>query len=490
MRSLILQSKDTTSLNTYRQWVASKEYLAKLYQLPKTILKQRKLDLNKLEQQSNELEKKLAKKFQGFANQLLLKPTTLQQIQQRLQPDELAIEVIRAINTEKINKTSYGVILISGDKTKKPKFIQLKNSALLDTRFLKYYRQTAKFKRKDRFSYAQFWQPIQEAIAQLMPQLPKTIYFAADGCYNQINIQTLQNPKTKQYLLDQYQIYFVSGLKEIPMLKKRFQTTFTTKNKAVLLGRPLYKVSEKSAPTKISKQRGDKNFGSDQNQRQLSNVTFSDLPGTEKEVEEINQILQNNGWQTTKLIGEKAREKSIKQIVNPDILHIATHGFFITTPRMKQFGQLSYNSDIEYHGPMLRSGLILTGASNPNNVFTAEETDANAEDGILTAYEVTNLRLEKTKLVVLSACETGLGDFRVGEGIYGLQRALKIAGAQNLVMSLWKVDDQATQELMVNFYRNITKTDDLRQAFRAAQQQLKKTYPHPHFWGAFVLLGR
>ena len=490
MRSLILQSQDTASLKTYSEWVASKEYLAKLYQLPKTTLKQRNLDLDQLERQSNELEKSLAKKFQGFANQLLLKQTTWQQIQQSLQPNELAIEVIRSISSEKVGKISYGIMLIPGDQRKRPQLIHLKNSALLESRYLKYYRQTAKFKRKDRFSYIHFWKSIQEAIAQLMPTLPKTIYFSADGCYNQINIQTLQNPQTKKYLLDQYQIYFVSSTKEIPGLKKGLRTAFASKNKAVLLGRPLYKVPEKTTPTKTSKQRGEKNFGSDRNQQQLRNVVFSDLPGTEKEVEQINQLLQNSNWQTTKLIGTEAREKQVKQVSNPDILHIATHGFFIPTPKVKRFGQLNFNFDLEYHGPMLRSGLILTGASNPNDVFATEDTNVQTEDGILTAYEVTNLRLEKTKLVVLSACETGLGDFRVGEGVYGLQRALKIAGAKNIVMSLWKVDDEATQELMVNFYRNLTQTNDLRQAFRSAQQQLKKKFPHPHFWGAFVLLGQ
>lgn len=498
MRSLVLDSGDSTMLGIYQQWVAHKEYLAKVYQLPKSTLTKRGLDLEKLAQKNNELETKLAKKYQDFSSQLLLKKVSWQEIQQNLKPDELAIEVIRTVNG--LSKgVNYGIVLIAGAKQNTPKhllprprFILLKNGYQLDNRYLKYYRQTNKFKRKDKYSYAQYWQPIQEVIAQLMPKLPSTIYFSADGCYNQINLKTLQNPKNKQYLIDLYKIHLVSSSKEIIALKQDPQTILDANSQAILIGRPLYKIPKEqvkvNANTSTSNKRGDSYYGTDRDQQRLGNANFSDLPGTEEEVVQINQLLLNEKWQTTTLIGKEAREQRIKQIFNPDILHIATHGFFIPNVPPQKFGLVNYNYSLEYHGPMLRSGLILTGVSNPQDMFVDKEEQV--EDGILTAYEATNLRLEDTKLVVLSACETGLGDFRIGEGVYGLQRAFKIAGAQNIVMSLWKVDDQATQELMVSFYKNLLQFNNLRKAFRKAQQQLKKKYPHPHFWGAFVLLGR
>ena len=134
---------------------------------------------------------------------------------------------------------------------------------------------------------------------------------------------------------------------------------------------------------------------------------------------------------------------------------------------------------------MLRSGLIFSGAnkawSNPN--YESDSTD----DGILTALEISNLDLSEAKLVVMSACETGLGDIKGSEGVFGLQRAFKLAGAKNIIMSLWKVPDAQTKELMKLFYENCFNGLSVSDALRAAQKEMSKKYP-PYYWAAFKLL--
>jgi len=155
------------------------------------------------------------------------------------------------------------------------------------------------------------------------------------------------------------------------------------------------------------------------------------------------------------------------------VLHIATHGFF---------------SDKNDAGtdPMLRAGLLLTGVAN----YLQDNITLDADNGILTAYEAANLNLDNTEMVVLSACETGKGEVQNGEGVYGLQRAFQTAGAQSIMMSLWKVDDAATQELMTLFYQNWTAGKTKADAFTQAQRSLKKKYNSPYYWGAFVMMGK
>ena len=135
---------------------------------------------------------------------------------------------------------------------------------------------------------------------------------------------------------------------------------------------------------------------------------------------------------------------------------------------------------------MLRSGLALAGA---NTWLAHGQPPPEAEDGLLTAEDVSGLDLGGTELVVLSACETGLGEVRTGEGVFGLRRAFVLAGARTLVMSLWKVPDEQTQELMDDFYERALAGQPVAEALRGAQLALKERYPEPCFWGAFVCLG-
>ena len=206
------------------------------------------------------------------------------------------------------------------------------------------------------------------------------------------------------------------------------------------------------------------------------------------EVNEIeSEIKQDKDYICVyKYIGENASEKQFKDICKscPSILHIASHGFYI--PELKRSKVPYYN---RYDTTLLNdnlfySGLVLAGGQDSwnNSTFNIE-----ANDGILSSFEISRLNLRKTDLVVLSACETGIGDFSY-DGIIGLQRAFKYAGVNSIIMSLWKVDDAATSLLMVNFFHNYLETGSKECAFREAQRIVRKKFQDPYYWASFILL--
>jgi tetratricopeptide (TPR) repeat protein len=207
------------------------------------------------------------------------------------------------------------------------------------------------------------------------------------------------------------------------------------------------------------------------------------LPGTRIEGERIAALLNVQPWLETHVL-----EACLKGVRSPRLLHLATHGFFLRD-QPRQDGQAGGAADglpSSYENPLLRSGLLLAGY---NTWLARGELPPEAEDGMLTAEDVTGLDLLDTELVVLSACETGLGQVHVGEGVFGLRRAFVLAGAKTLVMSLWKVPDLQTQELMVDFYQRILAGQPRAEALRQAQLALKARHPDPYYWGAFICQG-
>jgi CHAT domain-containing protein len=140
--------------------------------------------------------------------------------------------------------------------------------------------------------------------------------------------------------------------------------------------------------------------------------------------------------------------------------------------------------------PLLRSMLFFSGAKKSIDGYANQNYEENnREDGILTAYEAQNLNLDNTELVVLAACETGLGEIKNGEGVYGLQRAFIQAGAKTIIMSLWNANDKATKELMVTFYKEWLSGKTKREAFKIAKKKTRENFRYPIFWGAFVMVG-
>ena len=229
-----------------------------------------------------------------------------------------------------------------------------------------------------------------------------------------------------------------------------------------------------------------------------SHIHFQRLPGTREEGKLVAETLGVQPW-----VGEKVLESYIKSYRSPHILHIATHGFFLPdqknemntnnprvgiTSTMNNTAEVAMNrlSGQNLENPMLRSGLALAGA---NTWLQQGLLPKEAEDGILTAEDVSGMDLSNTQLVVLSACETGLGQVLTGEGVYGLRRAFVLAGAQTLVMSLWKVPDEQTKELMVDFYQRMLSGRSRAEALRQSQLAMRKQYSDPYYWGAFICQG-
>jgi CHAT domain-containing protein/tetratricopeptide (TPR) repeat protein len=223
--------------------------------------------------------------------------------------------------------------------------------------------------------------------------------------------------------------------------------------------------------------------------------SLAELPGTREEGEHIASMLGVKPW-----LGKDVLEARIKDCRSPRILHLATHGFFLANQErdpnkeLRDLGALGWQSGGSLgrmsgpgmKNPLLRSGLVLAGFKT---WLKEEDLPIEAEDGILTAEDVSGLDLLATELVVLSACETGLGEVRRGEGVFGFRRAFVLAGAKTLVMSLWKVPDEQTQELMEEFYRRILTGQPRAEALRKAQLGMKKKYPDPFYWGAFICQG-
>jgi CHAT domain-containing protein len=220
---------------------------------------------------------------------------------------------------------------------------------------------------------------------------------------------------------------------------------------------------------------------------------FESLQGTRAEGKRIAEL-----FGVAPLLRAGVLETPVKRNRSPRILHIASHGFFLPDARRdRDKVQLELGTIVEPGGkglsrlahlenPLLRSGLALAGA---NTWLARGELPEEAEDGLLTAEDVTGMDLLATELAVLSACETGLGEVHVGEGVYGLRRAFVLAGVKTLVMSLWKVPDQQTQELMENFYQRLLKGQPRAEALRKAQLAIRERYPNPLYWGAFVSQG-
>ena len=329
---------------------------------------------------------------------------------------------------------------------------------------------------------------------QILPFVKKgeTIYFAPSGLLHQLAIEYLPYDENRT-MSDVYNMVRLSSTREIVLNKQKTEYTTATIYGGVqydLDADTLLAESERYAKEEIQASRGIENDTFNR-----GNVQY--LPGTKKEAETINTLLKENQITAKLYTSSKANEESFKSLSGKhnNILHISTHGFTWTdsvakkqdffSQRVQRMGQEQhYDTSID---PLNRCGLLFAGA-NIALQGNSKNLPEGVQDGILTAKEISLMDLRDADLVVLSACETAKGDI-TSEGVFGLQRAFKMAGVQTIIMSLWKVNDQATQLLMTEFYNNwIGKHQSKREAFRNAQKTVRTKYEEPEYWAGFVML--
>ncbi|MCD4785845.1 MAG: CHAT domain-containing protein [Candidatus Eremiobacteraeota bacterium] len=350
--------------------------------------------------------------------------------------------------------------------------------------------------KKGRRLYELVIAPIRKAIGE-----KKTLYIAPDGDLNLIPFDALQD-ETGHYLIEKYKLKYISSGRDL----LRWEGKVTAGNETLIIADPDYDMSgsDRASAAKRILSKGKKvAIRGGSRSTDLTMVKWNRLPGTRKEAEEIKKIFR--GEKMLEYLDKSALEKVVKGIKSPHRLHIATHGFFLEdrddTILLKSGIQGNIMMDsrggafgripIKMENPLLRSGLVFAGA----NRLGREKLPEGCEDGILTALEISGINLRGTDLVVLSACDTGVGKTRRGEGVFGLRRAFQLAGAKTVVMSLWSVPDKQTQELMVDYYGRIKNGEGKSKALRNTmlsiiKERRKKTgASHPFFWASFISVG-
>lgn len=489
-----------TSSDVIKQYVQSENNI-ELTQLYKRVEKLRQnLNYNRnnvdsISNWNNELKEKehlLVQSIPNLKGRLITSFNNWEDVKNNLREDELAIEFIfipRLIdNVWDTSDIYYGALVLS-HSDELPRIINFGKDVYIERLVEQITSDPITisniYNKTDEGSiYDKIW-----SVLEPYMKGKKTIYFSPTGVLNSLNHGAIMTNDGIR-MSEKYNLVRVSTTGKIPELKHSEDRSYLS---ATIYGGINY--DEDVAEMKRMAQ----NYVPINETSEFLALRAEDergkwnlLLGTKKEADDINDILKSNNLNTTLYEWNEANEESFKGMdeASPSIIHLSTHGFFLDTydkivsnPFMQTVGSYSGENDI-----LTRSGLLLAGA---NNVWTGKAVVVGAEDGILTADEISRLDLRNTGLVVLSACETGRGYNDEIEGVLGLQRAFKKAGAGTIVMSLWKVPDIATSILMTSFYENLMQGNNPRNALLKAQQYLMEqdaNYKNPYYWAAFIVL--
>lgn len=337
-------------------------------------------------------------------------------------------------------------------------------------------------------AYELIWQPIQAAIGG-----SEYVYLIPDGTLNILPFNALVTDE-EEYLIQALDVHTLTSARDLLPSEYRLAD-----GQYVILAGPDYDSADVVSEEELNIAKGKRSSALQVGLRGagtgLRGLSFAPLPGAEEEGRIIvDQVIEKNVAREV-FFGRQAEEQVLSNMKEPPrILHIATHGFFLEADDnlRKRLLKLQRGGELQVpppgDNPLLRAGLAFAGI-NTNAQFLGDIDTVN--DGVLTALEVLSLNLSGTRLVVLSACETGLGEIHEGEGVYGLRRAFQEAGVAEVISSLWEVSDAGTQALMTDFYDRLLGGQPAREALRDSQLALidSPEWGYPYVWSAFMMVG-
>nr|MCU0393482.1 CHAT domain-containing protein [Thermoflexibacter sp.] len=466
IRNAIEQTKDSTLIKSYNRWIEQKTFLTKVIAMSNDQQREANADPKKIQKEIEDLEKILSRRSDIFKSKE--KELTWAEIRTALKSGEVAVEIVRYnyFNKTFTDSVVYAALVIFPNEQKAPKFIPIPEGNKLESSYLKLYRNAVKFGIKDKQSYQKYWKYIDEAIPS-----NSRIYLSGEGVYPQVNIESMLKDDEK-YVIDDENIVLLTSTRTLAEVKKAGKVT----DDFIFVGSPVFYKDLK--PEDYLKN---------------NNRKVAQLPGTYDEIEGLKSLFSQSNKNVKVMVTTGANEDSLKTLLQrtpPKVLHIATHGYFEPDVESSNSDNL-LGAQRVVNNPLLRSGILLSNAGDlmaEGNVY-----QYNKAAGVFSSYEWRDMNLEGTQLVVMSACETGRSEGKIGSGVAGLQSAIQEAGAERFIMSLFKVDDTATQALMVLFYKNWNQLNqDLRTAFVNAKKELRKDkrFADPRFWGAFVMIDR
>jgi CHAT domain-containing protein/Tfp pilus assembly protein PilF len=504
MRRQVEASGDPEALKLLGQLSGKRTQIAALLNAKPPDLDLWRKQIDQLKTEANDIEQALVARSSAFAARRKLERSTWQDVRDALKPGDAAVEFVRFnFYDKKWTGTSYYVALVVTRDTKdQPEYIflgddkQIEGAGILSfqhTLQTRGFIQQPEAMLPGKQAYDLIWEPLEKVLAGT-----KRVYFSPDGALNEIPLGIIPAPDGKLQM-EKYDLRLVSSTRDL--LRTTPPHVAAT---ALLVGDPVFDLSEEQQRAAIEKLALPQQqapmlvaaFSPNGSSRDLgSGSTLPRLPATGAEVAAIATLMQSHNWKTSVYMNQLALKTVVEQASGPRVVHLATHGFFLPDQQIKAdaAGQdESQPSGLE--DPMLRSGLFFAGA---DRTLAGKPSAEGLDNGVLTALEAGNLNLRGTELVVLSACNTGQGDVKNGEGVFGLRRALEEAGTQSILMSLWSVPDKETLELMKRFYTKWLAGMEIHEALKRAQLEMregvKKSHDGndlPYYWGAFVLVGR